>query len=74
MEDGILGRLARHEVATFGGRSGLEHVHIDIAVRKSADHVASNAISAIRNSQGAADVYISCSQLVIMLGLGSRTC
>ena len=24
--DGIFGRLTRHEVATFGGRSGLEHV------------------------------------------------
>lgn len=42
MEDGIFGRLTRHEVATFGGRSGLEHVHIDIAMRKSADYIASN--------------------------------
>lgn len=51
MEDGIFGRLTRHEVATFGGRSWLEHVHIDIAVSKSADYVASNAISAIRHSR-----------------------
>ena len=46
----IFGRLTRHEVVTFGGRSGLEHVHIDIATRRSAGNTASNAILAIRDS------------------------